>query len=347
MSESISQFPAASQANPTDLVPATQGSIGPGTGNTRTITPVQIVDAGMLNEGTTTTVLHGNAAGAPAFSAVNLATDVTGLLNLATNVSGSLPIANGGTGFSAFLRGYIGGLTLANDSGSPNTIIDISAGICADSTNSVGIVGTALTKSTGGTWVAGSGANGLGQGLTIAASTWYHVFAIINGNAADVYFDTSVTAANKPAGTTAFRRIGSFLTDGSSHIIPFSQNGNEFLWLTTLHDGSNLAPGVTTAESLTVSSPLGVICNVLFRAYLTDGSSLDNIIFTSFSENDQAPNGAGTAGASLAVIANGVSGGEFNKRTNTSSQIRYRLLQSTGTAQVQTFGYIDTRGQFL
>lgn len=38
--------------------------------------------------GTTTTVLHGNAAGAPSFAAVTLTTDVTGVL----------PIANGGTG---------------------------------------------------------------------------------------------------------------------------------------------------------------------------------------------------------------------------------------------------------
>jgi hypothetical protein len=40
------------------------------------------------NQGTATTVLHGNAAGAPAFGAVSLAADVTG----------TLPVANGGTG---------------------------------------------------------------------------------------------------------------------------------------------------------------------------------------------------------------------------------------------------------
>ena len=34
------------------------------------------------NEGTTTTVLHGNAAGNPSFGPVNLATDVTGNLSL-------------------------------------------------------------------------------------------------------------------------------------------------------------------------------------------------------------------------------------------------------------------------
>lgn len=42
--------------------------------------------------GTTTTVLHGNAAGAPTFGAVDLATDVTG----------TLPVPNGGTGAASF-----------------------------------------------------------------------------------------------------------------------------------------------------------------------------------------------------------------------------------------------------
>ena len=65
--------------------------------------------------GTTTTVLHGNAAGAPTFGAVSLTADVSGTLpianggtgttsttfvDLTANVSGILPIANGGTGTS-------------------------------------------------------------------------------------------------------------------------------------------------------------------------------------------------------------------------------------------------------
>ena len=63
--------------------------------------------------GTTTTVLHGNAAGAPTFGAVSLTADVSGTLpianggtgttsttfaSLTTNVSGILPVANGGNG---------------------------------------------------------------------------------------------------------------------------------------------------------------------------------------------------------------------------------------------------------
>lgn len=55
-----------------------------------------VVDIGSL--GTTTTVLHGNAAGAPTFGAVNLATDVTG----------TLPSGNGGNPGGANPTGTIG-----------------------------------------------------------------------------------------------------------------------------------------------------------------------------------------------------------------------------------------------
>ncbi len=54
--------------------------------------------ATLASLGTTTTVLHGNAAGAPTFGAVSLTADVSGIL----------PVANGGTGTStAFTAGSV------------------------------------------------------------------------------------------------------------------------------------------------------------------------------------------------------------------------------------------------
>jgi hypothetical protein len=55
-------------------------------------TPVTLVGStiGMVNQGTATTLLHGNAAGNPTFGPVALTTDVSGIL----------PLANGGTGSS-------------------------------------------------------------------------------------------------------------------------------------------------------------------------------------------------------------------------------------------------------
>lgn len=47
--------------------------------------------------GTTTTVLHGNAAGAPTFGAIVNSDITNGTIDLTTKVTGALPIANGGT----------------------------------------------------------------------------------------------------------------------------------------------------------------------------------------------------------------------------------------------------------
>lgn len=56
-----------------------------------------LASSDFANQGTTTTVLHGNASGNPSFSAVDLANDITG----------TLASANGGTGFSTYTKGDI------------------------------------------------------------------------------------------------------------------------------------------------------------------------------------------------------------------------------------------------
>jgi len=78
---------------------------GTGTCTTATLTSAQF-----SNQGTTTTVLHGNGSGNPSFSAVSLTADVTG----------TLPVANGGSGLtsgtSGGILGYTASGTLASSS---------------------------------------------------------------------------------------------------------------------------------------------------------------------------------------------------------------------------------------
>lgn len=86
-----------------------------GRGNLTTASRLVLVSAsGVVTQlgslGTTTTVLHGNAAGAPSFGAVSLTADVTGVL----------PVANGGTAQSAWNAGRVvfvgaGGTSLTED----------------------------------------------------------------------------------------------------------------------------------------------------------------------------------------------------------------------------------------
>jgi hypothetical protein len=54
----------------------------------------------------------------------------------------------------SFYQSYLAGLQLSNDGTLPNAVIDISAGVCTDSTNATFIKLGAFTKNTGGTWIA-------------------------------------------------------------------------------------------------------------------------------------------------------------------------------------------------
>lgn len=240
--------------------------------------------------------------------------------------------------------GLLFGLTLSNDSGTPNTVLDIAAGTCADSANAVTVTLGAFTKSVAGSWAAGSGGNGMGTGLTATAATWYHVFAIIVSGSADVYFDTSVTAANKPASTTAFRRIGSIDLDGSVHIVPFGQNGDRFDRGTPLQE-YNGTPGVTTAVSLTLNAtPPGVPVQALLSGGILDSAANGYMYLSSLAQADVAASGAAQS------VTNGASAGgaaslSATVLTNASQQIRRRVSAATTTANIITNGYIDTRGR--
>ena len=169
-------------------------------------------------------------------------------------------------------------MIMSNDGSTPTTVLDVSAGVRIDSTFSTLITNSAFTKSIAGAWIAGSGGHGMGNGLTATLSTWYHVFAIINGGVADVYFDTSITAANKPAGTTAFVRIGSIYLDASTHIVSFTQIGNRFMWTLPYADLSG-ASGATGSASVTLHTPPGLSTNALIHAFSDYVSQGADVLF--------------------------------------------------------------------
>ena len=143
-------------------------------------------------------------------------------------------------------RSYIAGLTLSNDADADHDIL-IAVGIAIDNTNGAVLeLTTAITKRIDAGWAAGDDGGGLFSG-SAANDTWYHIHLIKkdSDNSIDAGFDTSVTAANIPAGYTAFRRLGSVLTNGSANIIGFSQNGDEFLWDVPVSDYSANNPGTS------------------------------------------------------------------------------------------------------
>lgn len=238
----------------------------------------------------------------------------------------------------AMLRGHLAGLTLSRSDAST---IGITSGICLDSTNVTPIgFTTSWTKKTAGSWASGTGSNGMGQGLTIANSTWYHVFAIIRSGSPDFYFDTSVTAANAPAGTTAYRRIGSFLTNGSAQILDFKQVGDEFIWRAGIADISTTLLG-TTPALFVISVPPGI--QVLARCRVLYSNSATGAALTVYSPEETTTPTLGNFNTSS---AGNDARGEVLVRTNTLQHIEAVSTQAANNTFIaNTIGYFDYRGR--
>lgn len=125
--------------------------------------------------GTTTTVLHGNAAGAPTFGAVSLTADVSGVL----------PVANGGTnlasGTSGGVLGYTASGTIASSIALTANALVLGGGAGATPTpmGSLGTTTTVLHGNAAGAPTFGAvsltaditGTLGVGNGGTGVAST--------------------------------------------------------------------------------------------------------------------------------------------------------------------------------
>lgn len=236
------------------------------------------------------------------------------------------------------LRNYLTGLTL---SASSTTVLGIAAGNATDSANVASMNLGAFTKATAGAWASGSGANGMGNGLTIAASTWYHVCLANNGGVADVWFDTSAVCANRPTGIvdSAFRRIGSFKTDASSLILAFSQNGDEFLWASGGSGDVVLSSfGVTTRTAETINVPLGVKVNALISGF---GNNAAGSNFSIFSPDLTAS----TAITVFVFGATNIGFGVLGVRTNASSQVEVANSAVSTSGTFGAVGWIDPRGK--
>lgn len=112
---------------------------------------------------------------------------------------------------------YMNGLGISNDGTTPNTLLDVAAGACRDSTNVFDIVLSAAVKINS----ANTGVNGLDTG-TIAASTVYAVHVIsspILGSVPAAMISLSSTAPTMPYGYSQFRVIGYVKTDGSANFV--------------------------------------------------------------------------------------------------------------------------------
>jgi hypothetical protein len=164
----------------------------------------------------------------------------------------------------------------------------------------------------------------------------------------DALISTSATSPTMPSNYTKKRRIGSFLTDGSGHIITFTQFGDEFLWKTPVVDtNGTVTPSTSTQSLVTLSTPLGV--DVYARLYIA-ANYVSSGGATQFYAPDMGAQG-GNSWSSTGFGLNVVTGYRYMSapadiRTNTSSQVAATNETAVNnTITVVTLGWRDRRGQ--
>jgi hypothetical protein len=238
------------------------------------------------------------------------------------------------------LQSYLAGLGMSNNVLSPNTKIDIAKGVCADSTTAQMLVlpqATIIDCTTSGI------INGLDTG-SLASSTWYHVFVIGMPSVptAALLASTSVNPTLLPSGYTLKRRMGSFKTDSNAHIIPFSQNGDEFLWKTpasVMNDTGIAFP--TSQTNLTMVVPPGVVVNAIFSGRFGSASP-QAITFSALVQT-----------GAVAIIHSNLASHSLGSsiftalRTDTAGRIQW-IADGGGSSTTRiifTHGWIDRRGR--
>jgi hypothetical protein len=239
------------------------------------------------------------------------------------------------------LPNYLGGLVLANDATTPNTVLDIRPGGATSDDNSTLMILTAgsFTKNCNAAWAVGSGNGALDVGSALAASTWYHVFLIERTDTlvVDVLISTNATAPTLPANYTKKRRIGSIKTNASSQIIAFLQYGDEFFWVapTQAWDLNNVSVAAAPGTNFTVNTPPGVKTKGIFNVANTTGT----IIFVITSPE------VGRFGWNVGLVPSATFYAGVTSWTNTSSQINVCASTASGGFYSSAIGWIDNRGK--
>ncbi len=188
---------------------------------------------------------------------------------------------------------------------------------------------TSLSKSVQGAWTQG-GLGGRATSLGYLTNTVYHVYLIVDSNGiVDAYFDTSTTAANRPAGWDA-RMIGSFITT-SSAILEFNQIGDRFEYFGNLDafttNNLSISPiTIVTLPTPSVASAFGTI--ITYHASASQSISLA-------SESDPLP------ASWCTTIPN------LNLQTYwqiNGNRMRLNASQVNTTVMVRVRGFIHPRG---
>jgi len=246
------------------------------------------------------------------------------------------------------LSNYIDGFQLSNDTDTAHDIL-VGVGTARDNADAVMIkLATAIAKQIDVNWAAGDDAGGFPSGLTLTADTWYHVFAIHNTalGTIDAGFDTSLTATNllsDATGYSAFRLVGSVLTDSSSNILNFIQSGEYFYWKDPILD-HNASVGNGVDAAITISTPAARNVIAMLNILDTGSGAGDGFSMRPPSVNSEAPSlTAGPLYTLLSTTAADTAHGIVNVLAE-SSIVDINTIGTT-IRRIVTLGWIDRRGR--
>lgn len=250
-------------------------------------------------------------------------------------------------------RGYIDGCILSNGTDATNDI-NISAGVCRDSTNAVNIDLSALSgKQLDANWVAGSAAGMRNSAVGIADGT-YHIWAgrTAASATADIYAHTSTSAATvltawqAETGGSSYaylRHIGSIVRV-SGAIIPFRQVGDEITYSNPSMDVS-AAVATTVANSTLTSIPTGLKLMTRLNALISAGSA-GVVYIHDPDDTDTAPSNSASPLGTLQTGSGGdQSGAQVMVRTNTSAQVAMRSNGGSQVVKLAPIGFVHPRGK--
>lgn len=241
------------------------------------------------------------------------------------------------------LRGYISGLTLANNGTDPTNDLDIAVGAATDSTATHTLrLNSAITKRLDAAWAVGTNQGGLDTGSI--ANTTYHVFLIMRSDTGvvDVLFSTSPSAPTMPTNYDYKRRIGSILRE-SAAIVLFTQFGDVFKRKTQVVIRNSTT--VVTDTLVNMLTPAGIVTSPIIVADMQMNAAGQGIQILDDGTASVANISVNRVAAASEYAANICTNAFF---TDTSSQCRFSLVNGSGSltsARLQTTGWVDARGQ--
>jgi hypothetical protein len=214
---------------------------------------------------------------------------------------------------AAMPEAFFGGAANPN-AANPTTAVDVAAfGVAAAAGGPAFIQSTSVLTKTTATWAAGSNHGGLAPGLTLAANTWYHIYAATINGLPDVFFDTTLPPTHLPTGLTTWRRLMAFKTDASKNIWPWQMVDRDVIW--TSSHGTDYSGGAPQNLFALPSVPLGIRV-IAHLSYIATNSA-------SACTGDLFDGDANTsnAGWSIWLNAGTWNGGDYHARTNKLAQV--------------------------